>query len=122
MGITNREFKKRRKELMARMEPNSIGLLSSAPECLRNNDAEYQYRQSSDFYYLTGFSEPQAILALVPGRQQGEVILFCREKDIEKELWTGYILGPDAAINTLEIDDAYPIADVDDIILGSNRR
>ena len=117
MGITNREFKKRRKELMARMEPNSIGLLSSAPECLRNNDAEYQYRHS-DFYYLTGFSEPQAILALVPGRQQGEVILFCREKDIEKELWTGYIPGPDEAINTLEIDDAYPIADVDDIILG----
>ena len=118
MGITNREFKKRRKELMARMEPNSIGLLSSATECLRNNDAEYQYRQSSDFYYLTGFSEPQAIMALVPGRRQGEVILFCREKDIEKELWTGYILGPDEAINNLEIDDAYPIADVDDIILG----
>ena len=118
MGITNREFKKRRKELMARMEPNSIGLLSSAPECLRNNDAEYQYRQSSDFYYLTGFSEPQAIMALVPGRRQGEVILFCREKDIEKELWTGFILGPDEAINNLEIDDAYPIADVDDIILG----
>ena len=63
MGITNKEFKKRRKELMSQMEPNSIGLLSSAPERLRNNDAEYQYRQSSDFYYLTGFSEPQAILA-----------------------------------------------------------
>ena len=109
MGITNREFKKRRKELMSRMEPNSIGLLSSAPERLRNNDAEYQYRQSSDFYYLTGFSEPQAIIALVPGRPQGEVILFCREKNIERELWTGYILGPDAAIDSLLIDDAYPI-------------
>jgi len=118
MGITNREFKKRRKELMSRMEPNSIGLLSSAPERLRNNDAEYQYRQSSDFYYLTGFSEPQAIIALVPGRPQGEVILFCREKNIERELWTGYILGPDAAIDSLLIDDAYPIDDVDEIIVG----
>jgi len=118
MGITKKEFKKRRKELMSQMEPNSIGLLSSAPERLRNNDAEYQYRQSSDFYYLTGFSEPQAILALVPGRQQGEVILFCREKNLERELWTGYILGPDAAIDSLQIDDAYPIDDVDEIIVG----
>ena len=118
MGITNKEFKKRRKELMSQMEPNSIGLLSSAPERLRNNDAEYQYRQSSDFYYLTGFAEPQAILALVPGRQQGEVILFCREKNTERELWTGYILGPDAAIDSLQIDDAYPIDDVDEIIVG----
>lgn len=118
MGITNREFKKRRKEIMSRMEPNSIGLLSSAPECLRNNDAEYQYRQNSDFYYLTGFTEPHAILALVPGREQGEVILFCREKNEEKELWTGYILGPEAAIDSLKIDDAYPIEDVDEIISG----
>ena len=67
-----REMKLRRKELMAQMEPNSIALLASAPPRLRNNDAEYPYRQNSDFYYLTGFREEHAFLALIPGRKQGE--------------------------------------------------
>jgi len=118
MSITNREFSKRRKDLMSQMESNSIALLASAPPCVRNNDAEYQYRQCSDFYYLTGFTEPRALLALIPGRRTGEVVLFCQEKDEEKELWSGFILGPDAAIGELGIDDAYPIEDIDDIILG----
>ena len=118
MRISNREFNKRRKDLMVQMESNSIALLSSAPPSVRNNDAEYQYRQNSDFFYLTGFAEPNALLALIPRRRQGEVVLFCQEKDKEKELWTGYILGPDAAIEELGVDDAYPIDDIDDIITG----
>ena len=118
MSIRNREFSKRRKELIAQMEANSIALLASAPPRLRNNDAEYQYRQNSDFYYLTGFTEPLSLLALIPGRKQGEVVLFCQEKNKEKELWHGYLLGPDAAIEELGVDDAYPIDDVDDIIPG----
>ena len=84
MSIRNREFSKRRKELIAQMEANSIALLASAPPRLRNNDAEYQYRQNSDFYYLTGFTEPLSLLALIPGRKQGEVVLFCQEKNKEK--------------------------------------
>ena len=100
------------------MEPNSIGLVPSAPPSFRNNDAEYLYRQNSDFYYLTGFAEEHALLALIPGRKQGEVILFCQEKNKEKELWTGILMGPDAAIQNLAIDDAYPIADIDDILPG----
>ena len=108
----------RRKELMAQMEPNSIGLVPSAPPSFRNNDAEYLYRQNSDFYYLTGFAEEHALLALIPGRKQGEVVLFCQEKNKEKELWTGILMGPDAAIQNLAIDDAYPIADIDDILPG----
>ena len=84
MGISNREFSNRRKELMAQMEPNSIALLASARPRVRNNDAEYQYRQNSDFYYLTGFTEPHSLLALIPGREQGEVVLFCQEKNEEK--------------------------------------
>ena len=66
---------------MARLEPNSIALLAAVSPKGRNNDAEYLYRQDSDFYYLTGFAEQDAVLALIPGRKQGEVVLFCQEKD-----------------------------------------
>ena len=118
MGSKYREMKVRRKELMAQMEPNSIALLASAPPHIRNGDAEYLYRQNSDFYYLTGFSEEHAFLALIPGRKQGEAILFCQEKDKQKELWTGILMGPSAACEELGIDDAFPISDIDDILLG----
>lgn len=113
-----REMKQRRKELMAQMEPNSIALLTAAPPCMRNGDAEYLYRQNSDFYYLTGLNEQDAVLALIPGRKQGEAVLFCQEKNKEKELWTGILLGPDAACTELGLDDAYPIGDIDDILPG----
>jgi len=113
-----REMKLRRKELMAQMEPNSIALLASTPAQGRNGDAEYLYRQNSDFYYLTGFIEKNALLALIPGRKQGEVVLFCQERDKQKELWTGILLGPDAACQELGVDDAFPIADIDDILPG----
>lgn len=118
MRSNSREFKVRRKELMAQMEPDSIALLAAAPPRNRNNDADYPYRQNSDFYYLTGFTEPQALLALIPGRKQGETVLFCQEKDPLRELWDGFRLGPDAACEALSIDDAYPIADIDDILPG----
>jgi len=110
--------KSRRRELMSQMEPNSIALLSAAPLLFRNSDAEYLYRQNSDFFYLTGLDEERAFLALIPGRSQGEVVLFCQEKDKTKELWTGILMGPDAAISELGVDDAYPIADIDDILPG----
>ncbi len=111
-------MKARRRELMSQMEPNSIALLASAPMRYRNNDAEYLYRQNSDFFYLTGLAEEQAFLALIPGRKQGEVVLFCQEKDKTRELWTGVLLGPEAAISELGVDDAYPISDIDDIVPG----
>ena len=111
-------MKNRRKELMAQMEPNSIALIPAAKTCFRNNDAEYPYRQNSDFYYLTGFPEEDALLALIPGRKQGEVVLFCQEKNKEKELWTGILMGPEAAKDKLGLDDAYPISDIDDILPG----
>ena len=76
-----REMRKRRKELMLQMEPNSIALLAAAPAHARNSDTEYPYRQNSDFYYLTGFAEKNALLALIPGRKEGEVVLFCQEND-----------------------------------------
>lgn len=111
-------MKARRRELMSQMEPNSIALLASAPMRYRNSDAEYLYRQNSDFFYLTGLAEEQSFLALIPGRKQGEVVLFCQEKDKTRELWTGVLLGPEAAITELGVDDAYPISDIDDIVPG----
>ncbi|MBU14323.1 MAG: Xaa-Pro aminopeptidase [Gammaproteobacteria bacterium] len=113
-----RETKTRRKELMAQMEPNSIALIPAAPPRFRNADAEYLYRQNSDFYYLTRLDEPRALLALIPGRRHGESVLFCQEKDKLKELWDGIMLGPDAALTELGVDDAYPISDIDDILPG----
>ena len=118
MSSKYREIKLRRKELMAQMEPNSIALLASAPARMRNGDAEYLYRQNSDFYYLTGFTEADALLALIPGRKQGEAVLFCQQKNKEKELWTGVLMGPDVACEELLFDDAFPITDIDDILPG----
>tara|TARA_R110000772_G_scaffold63319_7_gene141930 strand:- start:1462 stop:2775 length:1314 start_codon:yes stop_codon:yes gene_type:complete len=118
MSINKSEFIKRRKDLMAQMEPNSIAILSSAKATLRNGDADYAYRQSSDFYYLTGFAETGAVLVLIPGRENGECLLFCQEKNELKELWNGKLLGPEAAIETLGVDDSFPITDIDDILPG----
>jgi len=103
---------------MQQMEPDSIALLCAAPQSTRSNDTEYLYRQNSDFYYLTGFVEHDAVLALIPGREQGEVVLFCQEKDKTRELWTGILMGPEQAIEQLKIDDAFPIGDIDDILPG----
>src|SRR5690606_32813421 len=118
MSSIYEEAARRRRDLMQQMEPNSIALLCSAPMCTRSNDTEYLYRQNSDFYYLTGFEEHDAVLALIPGREQGEVVLFCQEKDKTRELWTGILMGPEKAISELLIDDAFPIGDIDDILPG----
>ena len=118
MSEESKEYQQRRTELMAQMEPNSIALIAAAPARTRSNDTEYYYRQNSDFYYLTGFDEQDALLALIPGRAQGEAVLFCQEKDKLKELWTGRLMGPDAARDLLALDDAYPVADIDDILPG----
>lgn len=116
--ISKQEFSRRRQHLMAHMEPNSIAILPAATEKIRNRDADYPYRQDSDFYYLTGFSEPDSILVLLPGREHGEMILFCRERDREREVWDGYRAGPEGACKKFQADDAFPISDVDDILPG----
>ena len=113
-----KEFARRRKELMSMMEENSIAILPSASVLSRNSDVEYQFRQNSDFHYLTGFDEPESVVALVPGREHGECILFCRERDAVAEQWHGKITGPERAMQLYGIDDAFPIADIDDILPG----
>lgn len=98
--------------------PEAILVLPAAPERIRNNDSHYPYRQDSDFWYLTGFGEPEAVLVLVPGRKHGEALLFCRERDPEREAWDGPRAGQEGAIGAFGMDDAYPIADMDEILPG----
>jgi Xaa-Pro aminopeptidase len=112
------EFARRRQALMNMMEPGSIAILPAAPHHRRNRDTEYRYRQDSDFYYLSGFSEPEAVICLIPGRKQGEYVLFCRERDREMEIWNGYRAGPEGAVKDFGADDAFPITDIDEIIPG----
>jgi len=116
--IPKSEFARRRTALMAQMEPNSIAILPAAPMYIRNRDVEHVYRQDSDFQYLSGFPEPEAVIALIPGREHGEYVLFCRERDPERELWDGLRAGQDGAIKTYGADDAFPIGDIDDILPG----
>ncbi|MCB1577181.1 MAG: aminopeptidase P N-terminal domain-containing protein, partial [Xanthomonadales bacterium] len=116
--IDRKEFSRRRRQLMRMAGRDAIVIVPAAPEHLRNNDAHYPYRQDSDFHYLTGFGEPEAVLALVPGRAQGETILFCRERDRTREQWDGYRAGQEGAVADFGMDDAFPIEDIDDILPG----
>lgn len=110
------EYTRRRKHLMQAMGKDSIAILPSATEKIRNKDVEYPYRQESDFLYLSGFSEPESVLVFIPGRKHGEFILFCRERDREKETWHGFRAGQEGAINDYAADDSFPIDDLDDIL------
>ncbi len=97
---------------------DAILVLPAAKETIRSRDTHYPYRQDSDFWYLTGFPEPGAVLVLVPGRAHGEALLFCRERDPEREGWDGPRFGPEGAVEAFGMDDAYPIGDLDDILPG----
>lgn len=112
------EFAKRRKQLMRMVGDDGIAVLPSAPVKLRSRDVAYRYRQDSDFYYLTGFPEPDAVAVLAPGRDSGEYVLFCRERDRQREQWDGSRAGPDGAVADCGADDAFPIDDIDDILPG----
>ncbi len=112
------EYAKRRKRLMHMMGRDGIAILPTMPVATRNRDIEYPYRPDSDFYYLTGFSEPQSVLVLIPGRTQGSYILFCRERDPDLELWTGPRHGSEGARAVYGADDAFPISDIDEILPG----
>jgi len=116
--IPKSEYARRRKTLMEQMGPDSIAILPAAPMYIRNRDVEHVYRQDSDFQYLSGFPEPEAVIALIPGREHGEYVLFCRERDPERELWDGLRAGQDGAVRDYGADDAFPIGDIDDILPG----
>ena len=105
----------RRARLAAQMQPGAVAVLPTAPEVMRNSDSDYPYRHDSYFYYLSGFSEPESVLVLVApsGDAPARSILFCREKNLEREIWDGYRYGPDAAREAFGVDEACPIAELD---------
>ena len=118
MGISKAEFARRRDNLMAMMEPNSIAIVPTASVKIRSRDIEYPFRPDSNFLYLTGFTEPEAVLVLLPGRSHGEFVMFCRERNPEKEIWDGLRAGPEGVLESHGADDAFPIDDIDDILPG----
>ncbi|NII09777.1 aminopeptidase P N-terminal domain-containing protein [Oleiagrimonas sp. C23AA] len=112
------EFARRRRQLMRMAGADAAVLVAAAPERMRSADAAWPYRQDSDFHYLCGFPEPEAVLALLPGRGHGEVVLFCRENDAEAHALRAPVIGAEAAIERFGVDDAFPVADIDDILPG----
>jgi Xaa-Pro aminopeptidase len=105
-------YAKRRQRLQTKMQ-RGIAVIPTAPEVARNADTHYDYRHDSHFYYLTGFTEPEAVLVVVAGAQ-AQSILFCREKNAEREVWDGFRFGPEAAREKFGFDAAYPIAQLDE--------
>ncbi len=116
--MDSKEFARRRKQLMRMMGSGGIAILPAAPVRTRSRDVEHRFRQDSDFYYLTGFAEPEAVAVLVPGRDSGEYLLFCRGRDKAREQWDGTRAGPEGAVEDFWADDAFPIDDIDDILPG----
>ncbi len=96
--MNQKEFARRRRQLLRMVGEGGIAILPAAPLKKRNRDVEYKYRQDSDFYYLSGFAEPDSVAVLIPGRKHGEYIVFCRERDPERETWDGARAGPEGVV------------------------
>jgi Xaa-Pro aminopeptidase len=115
----------RRARLAAQMQPGAVAVLPTAPEVPRNSDSDYPYRHDSHFYYLTGFTEPESVIVIIAAERAPErgadggapaaprSILFCREKNLEREIWDGYRYGPEAAREAFGFDEAYPVSELD---------
>lgn len=108
------EFKTRRQQLLQTMS-DGVAIIPTSPELIRNRDSHYPYRFDSYFYYLTGFKEPEALLVLIAG-EDPRSILFCRDKDIEREIWDGFRYGADAAKQTFGFDKAYSFDALDELM------
>ncbi len=110
----NKEYIERRKRLAGAMG-KGVAVLRTAPERVRNRDAHHPYRFDSYFYYLSRFTEPDAVLVITT-EPEPRSILFCRDKDIEREIWDGFRYGPDGARETFEVDEAHTIAEADELL------
>ena len=117
-AIGRDEYRHRRRKLMASMAPGAVALVPAATRRARSRDIDYPFRQDSDFWYLTGFAEPDALLALAPERPEGEVILFCAERDERHELYNGERLGPERAPAALSMDQAFPATEMAAVLPG----
>lgn len=115
-AMSKAEYRRRRRALLSALGEGSVALVAAAPERVRNRDVHFPYRQDSDLGYLTGFSEPEAVLVLAPGRKEGEVVLFCRPRDEKEEVWNGPRAGVEGAVERFGADEAHPISALDDEI------
>jgi len=111
-------YQRRRNELINQISDNDIVIVPTARVKSRNGDVDFQFRPDSDFYYLTGFAEPEAVAVIIPGRERGEFIIFCREKDPLREMWDGRRAGLEGVVEHFGADDAFPISDMNDILPG----
>ena len=109
---------RRRQELLNQIGDNDIVIVPTSSVKTRNSDVDFQFRSDSDFFYLTGFSEPEAVAVICPGRPNGEYVIFCREKDLKRELWDGRRAGLEGVIEHYGADDAFPFEDIGDILPG----
>ena len=107
-------YARRRAQLATLME-EGVAVIRTAPERARNRDSSYPFRFDSYFHYLTGFPEPEAVMVLCAGNT-AKSILFCREKDIEREIWDGFRYGPDKAREVFGFDEAFPVAKIDELL------
>lgn len=111
--MTQQEYQRRRRALLAQMQPGSAALIFAAPEATRSADSEYPYRQSSDFWYFTGFNEPEAVLVLIKSDDtHNHSVLFNRVRDLTAEIWFGRRLGQDAAPEKLGVDRALAFSEI----------
>ena len=113
MTFNAQEFRARRNKLIQQMG-EGVAIIPTAPEAIRNRDSHYPFRFDSYFYYLTGFKEPEAVLFVVAGKSP-KTILFCRDKDIEREIWDGFRYGPAAAMEAFGFDEAYSIHQLEEL-------
>jgi len=119
MNHAHHVYRDRRATLLKAMREHAGGglaLVPTAPEVARNRDSHFPYRHDSYFYYLSGFPEPEAIVALVAGPDGDKHVLFCREKNAEREIWDGFRYGPDAAREIFGFDEAHPISELDQVL------
>ena len=107
-------FSRRRTQLLQQMK-TGVAVIPTAPEAVRNRDSHYQYRFDSYFYYLTGFTEPESVLVLIAG-EKSKSVLFCRDKDLEREIWDGFRYGPEGAKEAFGVDEAYSISRLDELV------
>src|SRR5262245_35395560 len=114
-GSTANGIYRQRREHLASSMRNGVAIVPTAPERTRNRDAHYPYRFDSYFYYLTGFREPEAVAVIVAG-DAPKSILFCRDKDVEREIWDGFRYGPEGARTEFGFDEAHSIARLDELV------
>ncbi len=113
MVISSQEYSRRRQALLAKMQPGSAALIFAAPEVTRSADSEYPYRQSSDFWYFTGFNEPEAVLVLIKSNDtHNHSVIFNRVRDLTAEIWFGRRLGQEAAPEKLGVDRALAYSEI----------